>query len=110
MLKLIRAGYSPTLARTILERMPEGLGAPESVRWVMSVLERNLKTDANTRLMHEEGGIYALVGATGVGKTTTAAKLAGQCARAYGPNSVGIMSGEFSNASEVLPVLPNSLG
>jgi flagellar biosynthesis protein FlhF len=92
MLKLIRAGYSPTLARTILERMPEGLGAPESVRWVMSVLVRNLKTDANTRLMHEEGGTYALVGATGVGKTTTAAKLAGQCARAYGPNSVGIIT------------------
>jgi flagellar biosynthesis protein FlhF len=53
---------------------------------------RNLKTDANTRLMHEEGGTYALVGATGVGKTTTAAKLAGQCARAYGPNSVGIIT------------------
>lgn len=92
MLKLIRAGYSPTLARTILERMPEGLGAPEAVRWVMSILERNLKTDANTRLMHEEGGTYALVGATGVGKTTTAAKLAGQCARTYGPNSVGIIT------------------
>ena len=92
MLKLIRAGYSPTLARTILERMPEGLGAPEAVRWVMNVLERNLKTDANTRLMHEEGGTYALVGATGVGKTTTAAKLAGQCARTYGPNSVGIIT------------------
>lgn len=92
MLKLIRAGYSPTLARTILERMPENLAAPEAVRWVMNVLERNLKTDANARLMHEEGGTYALVGATGVGKTTTAAKLAGQCARAYGPSSVGIIT------------------
>lgn len=92
MLKLIRAGYSPTLARTILERMPESLAAPEAVRWVMNVLERNLKTDANSRLMHEEGGTYALVGATGVGKTTTAAKLAGQCARAYGPSSVGIIT------------------
>lgn len=92
MLKLIRAGYSPTLARTILERMPEGIGAPEAVRWVMSILERNLKTDAASYFLHEEGGIYALVGATGVGKTTTAAKLAGQCARIYGPNSVGIIT------------------
>ena len=92
MLKLIRAGYSPTLARTILERMPEEMGAPESVRWVMDILERNLKTDAATRPIHEEGGTYALVGATGVGKTTTAAKLAGLCARTHGPASVGLIT------------------
>jgi flagellar biosynthesis protein FlhF len=92
MLKLIRAGYSPTLARTILERMPEGIDAAESVRWVMSILERNLKTDAASRPLHEEGGTYALVGATGVGKTTTAAKLAGLCARTYGASSVGMIT------------------
>ena len=92
MLKLIRAGYSPTLARTILERMPEETGATESVRWVMDVLERNLKTDAASRPLYEEGGIYAMVGATGVGKTTTAAKLAGLCARAHGPASVGLIT------------------
>ena len=92
MLKLIRAGYSPTLARTILERMPEEMDAAESVRWVMDVLERNLKTDAATRPLQEEGGTYALVGATGVGKTTTAAKLAGLCARAHGANSVGLIT------------------
>lgn len=92
MLKLIRAGYSPTLARTILERMPEEIGAAESVRWVMDILERNLKTDAATRPLQEEGGTYALVGATGVGKTTTAAKLAGLCARKHGPASVGLIT------------------
>ena len=92
MLKLIRAGYSPTLARTILERMPEETGATESVRWVMDILERNLKTDATSRPIHEEGGTYALVGATGVGKTTTAAKLAGLCARTHGPASVGLIT------------------
>ncbi len=92
MLKLIRAGYSPTLARAILERMPEDTGATESVRWVMDVLERNLKTDAGELPLHEEGGAYALVGATGVGKTTTAAKLAGLCARVHGPASVGLIT------------------
>lgn len=92
MLKLIRSGYSPTLARTILERMPEDVGAAESLRWVMAVLERNLKTDARSRPLMQEGGTYALVGATGVGKTTTAAKLAGLCARAHGPASVGLIT------------------
>ena len=92
MLKMIRAGYSPTLSRTILERMPEVMDPAESVRWVMDVLERNLRTDANSPALHEEGGVFALIGATGVGKTTTTAKLAGQCARTHGPGSVGLIT------------------
>ncbi len=92
MLKLIRAGYSPTLSRTILERMPEEMDAAQSVRWVMDVLERNLKTDAEGPALHEEGGTFALIGATGVGKTTTAAKLAGLCARTHGAGSVGLIT------------------
>lgn len=92
MLKLIRSGYSPALSRTILERMPEDITAPDAIRWIMDVLTRNLRTDANASAIHEEGGTYALVGATGVGKTTTAAKLAGLCARTHGANSVGLIT------------------
>ena len=92
MLKLIRAGYSPTLSRTILERMPETADAAQSMHWVMDVLERNLHTDAQGPALHQEGGTFALVGATGVGKTTTAAKLAGLCARTHGPSSVGLIT------------------
>jgi len=92
MLKLIRSGYSAGLARAILDKLPDDIGARESIRWMMNVLERNLKTDANARPLQEEGGIYALVGATGVGKTTTTAKLAGLCARRHGPASVGLIT------------------
>ncbi|MDH4451438.1 MAG: flagellar biosynthesis protein FlhF [Rhodoferax sp.] len=92
MLKMIRAGYSPTLSRAILERLPEDMDASESVRWVLDVLERNLHTDAGTVSLHDEGGVFALMGATGVGKTTTAAKLAGLCARMHGPHSVGLIT------------------
>ncbi|MFZ4287619.1 flagellar biosynthesis protein FlhF [Variovorax sp. HJSM1_2] len=92
MLKLIRAGYSPALARAILERLPEDTAPAEAVRWLMDVLERNLKTDAAGQSLVQEGGIYALVGATGVGKTTTAAKLAAQCVQMHGANSVGLVT------------------
>ncbi len=92
MLKLIRSGYSPALARAVLEKLPEDIGAAEAVRWLMDVLERNLKTDARAPSLFEQGGIYALVGATGVGKTTTAAKLAAHCVRIHGPNSVGLIT------------------
>jgi flagellar biosynthesis protein FlhF len=92
MLKLIRAGYSPTLSRTILERMPEAGDAAQSMQWVIDVLERNLHTDAAGAELHEEGGVFALIGATGVGKTTTAAKLAGLCAAQHGASSVGLIT------------------
>ena len=92
MLKMIRAGYSPALARAILERLPADTGPAEAVRWLMEVLERNLKTDADSYPLYQEGGIYALIGATGVGKTTTTAKLAALCARLHGPSSVGLIT------------------
>jgi flagellar biosynthesis protein FlhF len=92
MTKLIRAGYSPALARAILSKMPEKISASESVRWVMNILAHNLKTDDEAEPLHVEGGIYALVGSTGVGKTTTAAKLAGLCAQVHGPGSVGLIT------------------
>jgi flagellar biosynthesis protein FlhF len=92
MLKLIRAGYSPTLVRGLLERMPADRGPAEAVRWVLDVLARNLKTAESATSICDEGGVVSLMGATGVGKTTTAAKLAAQCVKTYGANSVGLIT------------------
>lgn len=92
MLKLIRSGFSPNLSRTVIARLPEDFSVAESFRWVMDTLERNLKTNDRAQTLTTEGGIHALVGATGVGKTTTAAKLAFQCAAVHGQDSVGLIS------------------
>lgn len=92
MLKLIRAAYSPTLARALLERMPPDLSAAASVRWLLQALAHNLRTDLAAPPLYEQGGIYALLGATGVGKTTTIAKLAALCARSHGADSVGLIT------------------
>jgi flagellar biosynthesis protein FlhF len=92
MLKLIRSGYSPALARAVLERMPNEMGADDSFRWILDVLARNLRVADDAASLADEGGIFALVGPTGVGKTTTAAKLAAQCVKAYGPQSVGLIT------------------
>ncbi|HCD06309.1 MAG TPA: flagellar biosynthesis protein FlhF, partial [Methylophaga sp.] len=40
----------------------------------------------------EKGGIMALVGPTGVGKTTTVAKLAARCALKHGARQVGLIT------------------
>ncbi|MGE8396115.1 MAG: flagellar biosynthesis protein FlhF [Comamonas sp.] len=92
MLKLIRSGYSPALSRTILERMPQNAGPAEAMKWLVQVLERNLRTDSADAPIWDKGGVFALVGSTGVGKTTTAAKLAALCAAKHGPNSVGLIT------------------
>ncbi len=92
MLKLLRSGYSPALSRAILERMPDALGASEAMQWMIEAIRRNIHTGQDDLPLYQEGGVYALVGATGVGKTTTAAKLAGLCAEVHGAASVGLIT------------------
>jgi flagellar biosynthesis protein FlhF len=92
MLKLIRAGYSPAMSRAVLERVPADSAAPDAMRWLMGVLSRNLKTATPGAGLCDEGGVISLIGATGVGKTTTAAKLAAQCVKQYGAGSVGMIT------------------
>lgn len=92
MLKLIRSGYSPALSRTIMERLPQDSSPADAMKWVVKVLERNLRTDSAEAPIWDKGGVFALVGSTGVGKTTTAAKLAALCAAKHGPNNVGLIT------------------
>ena len=92
MLKMIRSGYSPSMSRAVLERVPSDASPAEAMRWVQDVLIRNLKVPATGGGLCDEGGVIALIGATGVGKTTTAAKLAAQCVKTYGEGSVGLIT------------------
>jgi flagellar biosynthesis protein FlhF len=92
MLKMIRAGFSPAISRAVLERVPMESNAAEAVRWLMDVVTRNLKAAAPGAGLVEEGGVISLIGATGVGKTTTAAKLAAQCVQQFGATSVGLIT------------------
>lgn len=91
-LKLIRSGFSPALARAVLSMMPDDANPAEAMHWLLGILQRNIKTDAGGPALKDEGGVFALVGTTGVGKTTTAAKLAALCARTHGAGSVGLIT------------------
>ena len=89
---LLLAGYSATLARTLTERLPDDFNAAEAGAWLSGVLARNLATvDAADELV-TRGGIYALMGPTGVGKTTTTAKLAARCAVRYGAGKLALLT------------------
>ena len=92
--KLLDGGFSPVLIRKMLDGMPADVnsGQRNEMDWATMVLERNLNTADAEPNIEDQGGIFALIGSTGVGKTTTTAKLAGLCARTHGPGSVGLIT------------------
>lgn len=90
--ELLAAGFSATLARYLVEKMPTGKDELEAMRWVKTVLQRNLSTMADEDDMLSNGGVFALVGPTGVGKTTTTAKLAARCVMRHGPEKLALIT------------------
>jgi flagellar biosynthesis protein FlhF len=89
---LLAAGFSPALARTITERLPDDISPAQARDWVLRVLSRNLACIDGGEEIIARGGVYALIGPTGVGKTTTTAKLAARCAVRYGANRLALIS------------------
>jgi flagellar biosynthesis protein FlhF len=90
--ELLAAGFSASLARYLVEKVPANKDAAESMRWVKTVLMRNLVTMTNEDEMLGRGGVFALVGPTGVGKTTTTAKLAARCVMRHGPDKLALIT------------------
>lgn len=90
--RLISAGFSAVLARALLEKMPNGMDEAVANEWVQQAMLQNLRVVAAPESMIDKGGVYALVGPTGVGKTTTVAKLAARAAAKYGVRSIGMIT------------------
>jgi len=88
--KLLDCGFSPALIRKLAESL-----SPDTVdesAWAAGVLERNLLTAEHEPALEDQGGIYALIGSTGVGKTTSTAKLAAAFATKYGAANLGLVT------------------
>ena len=90
--EMLAAGFSASLARYLIDKLPAGLDGAQSMRWIKTVLSRNLNTMANEDAMLEQGGVFALVGPTGVGKTTSTAKLAARCVMRHGPEKLALIT------------------
>ncbi len=90
--EMLAAGFSASLARYLIDKLPAGKDALESLRWIKTVLSRNLTTMSNEDAIIEQGGVFALVGPTGVGKTTSTAKLAARCVMRHGPEKLALIT------------------
>ena len=108
--RLQRMGLSAELSQALLDRVA-GVAEPRQAwRMLLAHLAHAIKTPKVEPL--EEGGVIALVGPAGMGKTTTLAKLAARYVLKYGAQQVALVSMDSFRigAQEQLKTLGRILG
>jgi flagellar biosynthesis protein FlhF len=81
---------APRLVRELVSEVPPSAPLEAAWRQVLGVLAHRILV-ADGELL-EDGGVVALVGSTGVGKTTTVAKLAARFALRHGAEHVALLT------------------
>lgn len=89
---LLSAGFSAALARQLAEKMPDNRSGDQAMTWIKSILALNLNTVETDSEALDQGGVFALIGPTGVGKTTTTAKLAARYVMKHGTKNLGLIT------------------
>jgi len=109
---LLEAGFSMPVVRALVERIPEGSDRPAALAWARNELVTHLPVLRSEDDFLADGGVYALVGPTGVGKTTTLAKLAARCVMRGGRDQVGMLTTDLFRigAVEQLQIYGRLLG
>ncbi|MCQ4240640.1 flagellar biosynthesis protein FlhF [Stutzerimonas stutzeri] len=88
--RLQRIGLPADLSRSLLEKVSAVAEPRQAWRMLLAHLAQSIKVTKVEPL--EEGGVIALVGPAGAGKTTTLAKLAARYVLKYGPQSIALAS------------------
>ena len=90
--KLLTVGMSPALCRQLVSKLPGHFDEEAALKWAKSALIHNLRVLPESDDIVDKGGVYALVGPTGVGKTTTIAKLAARATLRKGADAVALIT------------------
>ena len=88
---MLAAGFSATLAREMLESLPKG-DAGQAQAWMKNTLMQRLQVMQSETDMLDGGGVFALMGPTGAGKTTTTAKLAARFVVRHGADKLALLT------------------
>ena len=91
MREMLAAGFSATLARELLETLPRG-DAEQAQAWMRNTLMKRLQVMQSETDMLDTGGVFALMGPTGAGKTTTTAKLAARFVVRHGADKLALLT------------------
>lgn len=90
MQKLLYLGVSPATSLSLINRINPSLNQQRAWQQVLNDFASSLPIHEINRI--EEGGIFAFVGPTGVGKTTTLAKIAARFVLRFGAEKLGLVT------------------
>ena len=117
---LLGCHFSPMLARTLVELLPSDYADAQADEWLRQMLMRALAgvnqgvglTLDEDRTLFDAGGVFALIGPTGVGKTTSIAKIAAHHVLRHGPRSLALITADVYRigAQEQLRAFGRMLG
>lgn len=107
--QLTQLGLAQELATEVVTQMPTRLELAEANRLALALLARKIETTGERWM---DGGVVALVGATGVGKTTLIAKLAARWVLRHGTRDIALISTDSVRigAQEQIQTLGRLLG
>lgn len=107
---LARLGITPDVASTVIDRLEPVADVKRLWHAPLTTLAKTLPVRESDLL--EQGGTYALIGPTGVGKTTTIAKIAAKFAMTHGADEVALVSADSFRigAKEHLMAFANIIG
>lgn len=88
--KLMGLSISPDICSELVESVADVTSADQAWRKALYGLATKMETVGDDLL--EQGGVFALIGPTGVGKTTTVAKLAARFALRHGTHQIALIS------------------
>ncbi len=88
---MLAAGFSATLARELLDTLPKG-DEEQTRAWMRNTLMKRLQVIQSENELLESGGVFALMGPTGAGKTTTTAKLAARFVVRHGADKLALLT------------------
>ena len=92
MSQFLSAGFNLDLAKRVISKLPSDFSAKEAKPWAMNLLAKNMQVLENEAEIMNQHGIYALLGPTGVGKTTTIAKIASRFVLKHGNQDIALVS------------------
>jgi flagellar biosynthesis protein FlhF len=91
--EMTRLGIDGDVARALCAELPADMNAEQARYLPLGMLSRNIRTSGRN-FDTVGGGTTALVGTTGVGKTTTIAKLAARAVLRHGASNVALISAD----------------
>ena len=108
---LLNAGFSPKLCAEIAKNLSKTGDLNSLLQEARSHVSGLIKTIDPFKVF-DQGGIFAFIGPTGVGKTTTVAKIAARCVLRFGRNQVALLTTDTYRigAQEQLKVFAKILG